>query len=371
MIPAKVRLSYEQARRSGTGSTFAKCLLDLLDIHFAIDERDLRRVPAAGPAMIAANHPYGIVEGLILAAILDRIRPDWYILANSVLSAICELREHLILVNPFETREAVSENVSPLRRAMKGLARGHLISMFPAGEVAHPSWRDLAVTDPAWKETCARLALKARCCVVPLFFEGCNSASFHLAGVLHPGLRTVGLAHEFSKLAGKTVQLRVGNAIAPSVLAGYPNARQATEYLRARTYFLGHRCEAQRAAPSMLPVSRYVPARGDVLARRIASLPATCEVAANRDFAVYASQADGIPEILDEIGRCREVAFRQAGEGTGADRDLDRFDRYYLHLFLWSKADSCIAGAYRLAVTTDVLREHGLSGLYTNTLFRF
>jgi hypothetical protein len=75
--------------------------------------------------------------------------------------------------------------------------------------------------------------------------------------------------------------------------------------------------------------------------------------------------------MLREIGRCREIAFRGAGEGTGEELDLDRFDQYYQHLFLWNKADRRLAGAYRLAMTSEVLREQGIAGLYTSTLFHF
>lgn len=94
-------------------------------------------------------------------------------------------------------------------------------------------------------------------------------------------------------------------------------------------------------------------------------------MADNRGFAVYMAAADAIPRLLAEIGRCRELAFRATGEGTGQETDLDRFDVHYQHLFLWSKTDRRLAGAYRLAVTADVLPRFGPSGLYTSTLFRF
>ena len=96
-----------------------------------------------------------------------------------------------------------------------------------------------------------------------------------------------------------------------------------------------------------------------------------CELVGDRNFSVYLAQADQLPYILPEIGRCREVAFRKAGEGTGKHVDLDRFDRYYQHLFLWNRTDRRLAGAYRLAVTTDVLRRYGTPGLYTSSLFSF
>jgi len=91
----------------------------------------------------------------------------------------------------------------------------------------------------------------------------------------------------------------------------------------------------------------------------------------DRSFSVYLTHARQIPLLLKEIGRCRELAFRNVGEGTGQHLDLDRFDEYYQHLFLWNKIDHRLAGAYRLAVTSDVLPRFGITGLYTNTVCRF
>ena len=210
LIPTEVRDSFENARQSGTGARFAGRLLESLDIRSRVDDGDLERIPVRGPAIIVANHPYGIVEGLILMAMLDRVRQDLKILANSLLGGIAELREQMILVNPFQTPTAQNENRAPLRAALDWLAGGGLLSVFPAGEVAHLDWKEQSVTDPQWKTSAARLALHTRCAVVPAFFEGANSISFQLAGILNPGLRTMALAREFGGMRGKTVRLRIG-----------------------------------------------------------------------------------------------------------------------------------------------------------------
>ena len=107
------------------------------------------------------------------------------------------------------------------------------------------------------------------------------------------------------------------------------------------------------------------------LSEEVAALPAECELTGDRNFSVYLANSRQIPSLLKEIGRCRELVFRNVGEGTGQHLDLDRFDEYYQHLFLWNKTDRRLAGAYRLAVTSDVLPLLGISGLYTSTLFRF
>ena len=279
----------------------------------------------------------------------------------------------MILVNPFETPTAQAENRSPPRAALDWLAGGGLLSVFPAGEVAHLDWKEHSVTDPQWKTSAARLALHTRCAVVPAFFEGANSISFQLAGILHPGLRTMALAREFGRMRGRTVRLRIGSPIGPNMLAGYQNAERATAYMRSRTFFLSNRSEPALFSPFSSRRVRTIapPGAERLLSGEVAALPAECELAGDRNYSVYLASASQIPRMLAEIGRCRELAFRKVGEGTGKHADLDRFDEYYQHLFLWSKTDNRLAGAYRLAVTSDVLPRFGISGLYTSTLFRF
>jgi len=374
LIPHPLLHAFETVRRTGGASEFARNLLESLDIRFSVDERDLARIPAEGPAVAVANHPFGFVEGLVLAVLLERMRPDWKLLANSILGGIPELRGNLILVNPFGSVEAQRQNVAPLREACAFLSRGGLLAVFPGGEVASLNWKEHAITDPAWKTAAARLAIRQRCPVLPLFFTGANSVSFQLAGTILPVLRTLSLAREFYKLSGTTVHLRIGNAIPAGVLAGCRNGAAATEYMRAKTFFLANRSAStpppggpQRPpAPGVAPTSP-----GRLLSEEVAGLGPECRLCGNHEFAVYQAPAAAIPRVLEEIGRCREQAFREAGEGTGKDCDLDRFDAYYQHLFLWSAADSRLAGAYRLAVTSDVLPRYGIAGLYTGTLFRF
>ncbi len=373
MMPPDLVASVHSAAGSGRGPAFARRLLESLDIRFAIEPRDLERIPAKGPAVVVANHPYGIVEGLILTILLGMVREDFRIGANSLLSSIDAMRSHIISMNPFETQGAVAENCRALRECLAWLNGGGLLAMFPAGEVAHLSWSEHTVTDPPWKATAARLAMRTRCPAIPVYFEGANSLSFQLAGVLHPGLRTISLPRECRKMRSKTVRAHIGAPISHSVLAAYSGAEHATDYLRSRTFFLGHR------APSLPALSRPAeiaepagPTAAAVsLTSEVAALPPYRRLLENRDFAVYLAGAAEIPKTLEEIGRSREIAFRQVGEGSGQESDLDWFDGHYQHLFLWHKADARLAGAYRLAITTDVLPRFGIKGLYTSKLFRY
>jgi putative hemolysin len=376
VLPPDLMASLGRAQ-GGSGAGVASGLLDALNIRFEANRRDLERIPRQGKALVVANHPFGIVEGLILAVLLEAVRPDYRIVANSILAGIGGLAGVFVPVNPFETPQANIANRRPLRACLEWLAGGGLLAMFPAGEVAHLSWMEHSITDPPWKTTAARLALRAPCPVVPVYFEGANSLSFQLAGTLHPHLRTISLAREFRKLRGRTIPVRIGNAIPQSILETHGSAGRATEYLRSRTFFLANRPRIASVSPP--PTTHTVdrsasvdpPAGERLLTEEVAALPADCELVRSGDFSVYLAVAAQIPRVLREIGRRREQAFRMVGEGTGREIDLDRFDHHYYHLFLWNRADARLAGAYRLALSAEVLDRFGIRGLYTSTLFRY
>ena len=376
VLPPDLMAILEHAQASGRGAAFARNLLEAFEIRFEVDRADLGRIPRQGAALVVANHPFGIVEGLILPVLLGSVRDDYRIVANSILASLGGLRDVLVPVNPFETTQANFENRRPLRACLEWLSRSGLLAMFPAGEVAHLDWMEHSVTDPPWKTTAARFALRARCPVIPVFFEGANSLSFQLTGAIHPRLRTMSLAREFRKLRCKTIPLRIGSPIPYSVLKAYGEPERVTEYVRSRTFFLSYRprraalhtpCGAMEARPATI----VEPATKRLLSEELAALPANCELIRNGDFTVYLAGARQIPRMLLEIGRRRELAFRLVGEGTGRQIDLDWFDDHYYHLFLWNRVDSRLAGAYRLALTSEVLERFGIRGLYTSTLFRY
>src|SRR5215469_8146707 len=218
VLPPDLMASLQRAQ-GGSGAAVARELLKALDICFETKPRDVERIPGQGKVLVVANHPFGIVEGLILAVLLDSVRQDYRIVANSILAGIGGLSDVFVTVNPFETAQANIENRRPLRACLEWLAGSGLLAMFPAGEVAHLNWMEHSITDPPWKTAAARLALHSQCPVVPVYFEGANSLSFQLAGTLHPHLRTIGLAREFRKMRGKTIFVRIGSAISPNILA--------------------------------------------------------------------------------------------------------------------------------------------------------
>ena len=349
-------------------------MLRHLDISYKVESADIDRIPKTGPCLIVANHPFGLLEGFILVTLLEKIRPDYRIVANTLLASTPALHSRVIFVNPFEEADA-HENGKSLRASIECLRNGGLLVMFPAGEVAYFNWAQRAVADPKWNTSAARFARKVGCPALPLYFKGANSIPFHMLGTIHPRLRTLNLARELVKKRKHVIDVRVGTPIAASVLNSYPDAEAATDYLRARTYLL-HNRPATPKPLTILPapkINRKIadPAPSSATTAEVAALPETAVLAHNDDFKVYIAEANQIPNILHEIGRSREETYRQIGEGTGNSLDLDEFDSYYQHMFLWSNRDQRIAGAYRLVTTPHILAERGIKGLYTSTLFHY
>ncbi len=370
---------YDRLRSMDGGGSIAERLVDWLSVSYAIPEVDLGRIPRSGPAILTLNHPFGILEGAVLAKVLARVRPDFRLLANGLLTALPELRGLLIPVDPISGSKAVAGNGTGLRRSLEHLEGGGMLVVFPAGEVSHFRWSDHVVSDPEWNPAVARLvgiAARRGCPtpVVPTFVEGANGPLFQLAGLVHPRLRTALLGRELLNKRGRRVEVRVGTPVAPEKLLAMPTAREQVDYLRWRTYLLGRRERYKPRTSVPLPslaggaLQAIVDAQPAAdLAAEIAGLPNDALLNRSGDLEVYITGADDIPNVLREIGRLREITFRAAGEGTGKPLDIDEFDREYLHLFVWNARRQEVVGAYRLAGTDS---PHS-GGLYTATLFQY
>jgi len=375
---SKVTELYRRVQQSPEGFRLQSLLAEMrVDLRVAASDEE--RIPARGPVVVMANHPYGVLDGAILTVLLTRVRPDVKVLTNFLLADVPELQKHCIFVDPFQTDRSVDSNRGALREALAWLQSGGMLAMFPSGEVSHWQMPAAQVVDPAWNDTAVRLLRKTGATALPVYFCGRNSVGFQLMGMLHPSLRTAFLLQEFLQQEGKTVEVRVGSGISADALEAIRDDREATEYLRWRTYLLARRSKPQLLWHTALwsriafrlqqPLAAPVPA--DLLAKEVEMLPADRCLVENGDLAVYLGNEPEIPQLLCEVGRLREITFRGAGEGTGKTSDLDAFDRYYSHILLWHKTKRELVGAYRAGNTVKILAERGIRGIYTSTLFRY
>ena len=382
---------YLRARDDRAPEVFPARVLRHLGVRYDLADEDLARIPKTGPLIVVANHPYGLLDGLLLGAILQRVRTDMKVMVNGVLGRFPEVREVCYFVDPFtEGPEAARANLAGTRQMLRWLRDGHMIGIFPAGEVSHATLKEGRVSDPKWFDAAARFARTANVPVLPIFIEGRNSNLFQTAGLVHPKLRTALLTREFMRMKNARVVTRIGNVIPPARLKKFETDSEATTYLRVRTYILHGR---GRGSSAVSPVARdrIAPNRSratgltktstedelapivspDVLCREIEELPKESLLATTGAFSVYVGRANQMPGVLAEIGRLREYTFRKVGEGTGRSTDLDRFDRDYHHLFVWHAERREIVGAYRLGFVDEIVAKRGIEGIYTHTLFHF
>jgi putative hemolysin len=352
-------------------------VLDLLDVHFEVGGA-VDAIPRKGSLAVVANHPFGGVEGLYLYAMLAALRTDVRVLGNELLNLLPGFAPAIFAVDLLGGRRAAQHNGTALRQAIRWVADGGALLVFPSGEVATLDRRRRTIVDPAWHPTVARLLRIARAPVVPAYVDGANSPLFHAAGLVHPRLRTALLPRELFNKGGRTIPVRIGKPVAPAQIAAIDGDDALCEYLRLHVYALA--CAATPApqvrsrvasgrAPAAEPLAEAVP--GAWMAAEIALLAPVQRIAANSELEVWHVSAAQAPWILQEIGRLRELTFRAVGEGTGRARDLDLYDSYYDHLFIWNRTSGEVVGGYRIGAVDEIYPKYGTRGLYTHTLFDF
>jgi putative hemolysin len=369
----KINLLYETLYPH-KGEDFTAAFFKHSNITLEVDENELARIPKTGAFITISNHPYGGADGLALLELVGRRRPDYKVMANFLLKKIEPISDRFISVNPFEDYKHVASSVSGMKLAAEHVAAGNCLGIFPAGEVSTHQKDAKGIVDKEWQKPALKLIRKAGVPIIPIYFHGHNSWSFHLLGRIHPILRTLRLPHELSSTKHRTIRVRIGNPISVNEQDVFSDLKQFGKYLRAKTYSLGSSfVHKKKILPTLSIPTKPEPIESgiskELLAEDLARV-SHLKVLTQQNFDLYLAPAKLIPNILFEIGRLREITFRKEGEGTNKALDLDEFDDYYEHLFLFDREANELVGAYRIGKGSDIIKKYGRKGFYTNTLFR-
>ena len=356
------------------GSVFLEQLIDALGVSVEVSEEDLQKIPQEGAFITVSNHPFGGLDGIILIQLLSKIRPDYKVMANFLLKKIEPIKDYFLGVNPFESRKDIS-SAGGLKEALRHLSAGKPLGLFPAGEVSAYQADSNSVEDREWSASVLKLIRKANVPVIPIYFKGSNSLLFQVLGLIHPMLRTVKLPSELLNKKNRVIKLRIGNPISVETQNSFGDIIQYGKFLRAKTYLLGSSLEvkkfflkSQKAGKKVEAIAKEVPV--EMLKKDISDIQEDYLLFSMKNYSVYCAPTIKIPNILNEIGRLREVTFRAVGEGTNRSMDLDEFDLYYYHLFIWDNDTNRIVGAYRVGKGKDIIDRYGVKGFYIHTLFK-
>ena len=360
---------------------FLNAILDEFQINFDIPEEDFKRLPKDGAYITVSNHPLGGIDGILLLKLMLEREPNFKIIANFLLHRIDPMKPYIMPVNPFETHKDAKSSVVGIKETLRHLSDGKPLGMFPAGEVS--TYKDgKLVVDKAWEEGAIKVIRKAQVPVVPIYFHAKNSRLFYLLSQLNPTLRTAKLPSELLTQKDRLIKVRIGKPISVAEQNEHQTIEDYSEFLRKKTYMLANSFDKDNNFLSDLnqlqlklprsPKQIATPANQEKMIAEIESLRhSDSRLTYSKNYEVFFTEAHKIPNILHEIGRLREVTFREIGEGTNNPIDLDKYDQYYHHLFLWDEEAQKIAGAYRMGLGSEIFAKYGIDGFYLQELFRF
>ena len=358
---------------------FLDALLKEFKIRFEIPDEDLKRLPKEGAYITVSNHPLGGVDGILLLKLMIEHRSDFKIIANFLLHKIKPLIPYIMPVNPFENRKDVKSSVTGFKNALLHIKEGHPLGIFPAGEVS--TYRDgKLLVDKPWEAAAMKLAKKAKVPIVPIYFHAKNSPLFYRLSKISDTLRTAKLPSELLTQKNRVIKVRIGRPIPVKDQEQHETLEEFSDFIRKKTYMLSNAFENPKILKNIsssikinkAPKKIITPVNPLIMRSEVDDLRAkNLRLLQSKNYEVYLAPAATIPNILREIGRLREITFREIGEGTNKAIDLDHFDTYYHHMFLWDTEAECLAGAYRMGLGTEIYETFGIDGFYLQDLFRF
>ncbi len=361
---------------------FLDAILNEFQIKFEIPEEDFKRLPKGGAYITISNHPLGGIDGVLLLKLMLEKEPNFKIIANFLLHRIEPVKQYIMPVNPFEDHKKAKSSVIGIKETLRHLSDGNPLGIFPAGEVSTYKDGELIV-DKAWEQGAIKVIRKAQVPVVPIYFHAKNSRLFYFLSKINPILRTAKLPSEVFSQKNRVIKVRIGKPISVVEQNEYKTIEEYSEFLRRKTYMLSNSFneKSKMLSPQNLalnlktpkvPKEIVFPANLEKMIAEVEQLKATdCRFFQSKNYEVFFTEASNIPTILHEIGRLREITFREVGEGTNESIDTDKYDQYYHHMFLWDDNTKRVAGAYRMGLGSEIYPKYGMEGFYLNDLFRF
>lgn len=359
-----------------TDMQFFEHAIKELGVRYECGQKSMQNIPEIGPFIVIANHPFGGIDGLLLLQTLIAKRPDIKFFGNFLLQKIIPIESYIFPVNPFENQPEYASSISGIRQALMHLENGCCLGIFPAGEVSSLNFSRQEITDKKWSNTIIKFIKKANVPVLPIHISGRKSTYFNVLDVLHPELRTLKLPSEIFNKKDKIIKLTIGNPISTEDQSDFSDIEQFGRYLRVMTYLPSMAANVKTHFTNLLQPKTKVfkiatAIEKTVIKNELDKLRSKYFLFNHLTISAFCAPYSEITYIMSEIGRLREITFREVGEGTNMSSDLDEYDLYYWHLFLWDNAKETIVGAYRIGKGVEIFKQFTFKGFYTHSLFKF
>ena len=347
-----------------TGLEFNDAVLDHFNFAFQVSSKDRAHIPDQQRLLIVANHPLGSLDGLALLRLVSEIRTDVKIVATPLLSHIDPLSKLFLSVKQNSKHATQQANLEQIAKALED---EQAVILFPTDEVSRIC--PAGIRDGKWRTDFLYLAKKTNTPIVPVYIDGKNSALFYSLSSIFKPLGTMMLVNEMFNQQGSEILFRIGKPIPWKSIAELDLPKKTlAERMRKQVYWLSKKKKKKKEF--FKPIENIIHPVNTKLIRK--ELKASELIGKTQD-GKYIYLFDYLPNssVMREVGRLRELSFRQVQEGTGNALDIDSYDRYYRHLILWDEEELEIIGSYRIGEAWKILKSKGEQGLYTSSLFNF
>ncbi|MEA1914127.1 MAG: GNAT family N-acyltransferase [Campylobacterota bacterium] len=342
------------------GFEFVEAVLDYFKLDFSYSNNNILNIPSTGRVVIIANHPLGALDALCLLKLISIVRKDIKIIANDFLADVKSLDALFIKIDNFKT----SQSKQSIQRVYDSLNNEEAVIIFPAGEVSRVS--PYGIRDGKWQKGFLKFAQKSNSPILPILVDAKNSKTFYTVSVLNKTFSTVLLSDEMFKQHNKNINIKIGKLIAHKDI--YP---KDVDKKTLPNMYKKHLYNLKKDKKSLFQTQNAIAnsENKQLIKKELKQSKLLGKTSDGKMIYLYTYEADST--VLKEIGRLREISFRQVNEGVNKKRDTDKYDHYYEHIVLWDEDDLEIVGSYRIGNAKEILKQHGFDGFYTHTLFEF
>jgi len=336
-------------------------------IDFQYNENELKNLPKKSPFIIISNHPLKGIDSILLIKVIAEVRPEILIANDVILPKYPSIKKYFIFSRKFQ-RTKFSR-----KKAIDILKQGNPLGIFPAGDFSLFSISADFNADPIWSSETIQFIKSAKVPIIPVYFKVKSSIIQSLLNGNYWLMPLLAKNDPISK--ARKIKLRIGAPISIEDQMNFNNIDKFGRFLRSKVYCLGSPIEvpkyfvprfkkSKKQEPIAPPASRID------LMNEVELIKKDYSLFDSGTYSVICSPSKKIPLMMQEIGREREITFRQVGEGTNRSIDLDEFDLYYQQLFIWDNENHALVGAYRVGKGNEIMQQFGIKGFYIQSLFR-